>query len=82
MKEPNMHLIDIVEDVHLRRKETIAKKILKRFFPDAELLRLYRTNEGHIGIQLDLDVSLVNHGQMDRACDEIIKILSKKRGQA
>lgn len=50
----NVRIIEMVADPSLARQNAKASKVLKRFFPDARGLQLYRTAEGEIGIQIDL----------------------------
>jgi hypothetical protein len=73
-----VHVIEIITDTELRKKEARAGKILKRFFPDAGALRLYRTAEEEIGIQADLDFKPDERQRLDKAYDEIMKILFDK----
>ena len=60
MTKTNVHVIEVVSDGELRKKQTRANKVSKRFFPDAGALRLYRTAEGEIGIQVDLDFNMAS----------------------
>jgi hypothetical protein len=55
----NVRVIEMVADPSLAKQNAKASKVLKRFFPNARGLQLYRTAEGEIGIQIDLDLSLV-----------------------
>jgi len=81
MGKTNVHVIEIVTDAELRKKEAKATRILKQFFPDAGGLRLYRTADGQIGIQIDLDLKPGDRQRLDKVYDEIMKILGGKRGR-
>lgn len=81
MRKPRVHVIEVVEDRELRKKEARAAAAVKRFFPDARQLRLYRTAEGRIGLQLDLTLAPGDRRRLDAAYVAIMKILGEKRGR-
>ena len=81
MPKTNVHVIEVVPDEELRKKQVRAGKVLKRFFPNAGDLRLYRTSVGEIGIQVDLDFKPGDRQRLDKAYDEIMKVLGEKRGR-
>ena len=54
MPKTNAHVIEVVEEPELRKKAAKAREAVKRFFPNAGPLRLYRSADGRIGVQLDL----------------------------
>jgi len=81
MRQPNIHLLEVVEDRALRRKEAQARAAVKRFFPNAGPLRLYRTAEGRIGVQLDLTVMPGDRQRLDRAYGAIMKVVGERRGR-
>jgi hypothetical protein len=81
MKETKVHVVEVVPDADLRRKETKARAVVKRFFPSAGNLRLYRTAEGRIGCQLDLSVTAGDRKRLDEAYDAIMKAVGEKRGR-
>jgi hypothetical protein len=41
MRKPNIHLIEVVDDRELRKKEALAAAAVKRYFPNSGPLRLY-----------------------------------------
>jgi hypothetical protein len=81
MSKTNVHVIEVVEDAELRKKEGKASEAVKRFFPNAGPLRLYRTAEGRIGVQLDLSVTPGDRQRLDHAYRAIMKVLGEKRGR-
>lgn len=81
MSKTNVHVIEVVEDAELRKKESKASKAVRRFFPNAGPLRLYRTAEGRIGVQLDLSVTPGDRQRLDDAYRAIMKVLGEKRGR-
>ena len=57
MRKTKVHVVEVVPDADLRKKEAKARAVVKRFFPNAGPVRLYRTAEGRVGCQLDLTVT-------------------------
>lgn len=81
MPKTNVHVIEVVEDPELREREAMAIKAVRRFFPNAGPLRLYRTAEGRIGVQLDVSVAPGDRQRLDDAYRAIMKVLGEKRGR-
>ena len=81
MQKTQVHVVEVVADEELRRKEAKARAAVQRFFPSAGLLRLYRTTEGRIGCQLDLTVTAGDRKRLDEAYQAIMKALGERRGR-
>ena len=81
MSKTNVHVVEVVEDSELRKKEGKAREAVKRFFPNAGPLRLYRTAEGRIGAQLDLSLTPGDRQRLDDAYGAIMKVLGETRGR-
>ena len=81
MQKTTLHVVEVVPDAELRRKETKARAVVKRFFPNAGPLRLYRTADGRIGCQLDLTVTVGDRNRLGQAYDAIMDALGEKRGR-
>lgn len=81
MSKTNVHVIEVVRDAELRKKEAQARKAVKRFFPKAGPLRLYRTAEGRIGVQLDVTVTAGDRQRLDAAYRAVMEVLGEKRGR-
>lgn len=81
MPKPNIHVIEVVEDRALRKKEARAAAAVKRLFPKLGRLRLYRTIEGRIGVQLDVTLAPGDRRRLDEAYGVIMKIVGEKRGR-
>jgi len=81
MRKPNLHVIEVVEDRELRKKEARAAAAVKRLFPDSGALRLYRTAEGRIGVQLHLTLTLGDRQRLDQAYRAIMKAVGERRGR-
>ena len=81
MSKTNVHVIEVVEDAKLRKNEAKASEAVKRFFPNAGPLRLYRTAEGRIGVQLNLTLTPGDRQRLDDAYRAIMKVLGERRGR-
>lgn len=81
MAKPRVHVVEVVQDPELRKKEARARAVVKRFFPDAGPVRLYRTAEGRIGCQLDISVTAGDRKRLDEAYHAIMKAVGEKRGR-
>ncbi len=72
MRKTNVHAIEVVKDAELGKKEARARAVVKRFFPNAGPVRLYRTAQGRIGCQLDLTVTAADRMRLDQAYEAIM----------
>ena len=81
MRKTKVHVIEVVEDPELRKKEAKASGAVRRFLPNAGPLRLYRTAEGRIGVQLDLTLTPGDRQRLDNAYGAIMKVLGERRGR-
>ena len=81
MRKTNIHVVEVVEDQELRKKETEATEAMTRFFPDSGRLRLYRTAEGRIGVQLDLTLRPGDRQRLDQAYSAVMKVVGETRGR-
>jgi len=74
-----VHVVEVVPDADLRKKEAKVKAVVKRFFPNAGPVRLYRTAEGRVGCQLDLTVA-GDRKRLDQAYHAIMDAVGERRG--
>ena len=81
MRKTKVHVVEVVQDADLRRKEAKARAVVKRFFPNAGPVRLYRTAEGRVGCQLDLTVTAGDRKRLDQAYEAIMEALGERRGR-
>ena len=81
MAKPNVHVVEVVEDSELRRKQTQAAAAVRRVFPNAGAVRLYRTADGRIGVQLDLTLGRGDRRRLDEAYSAVMKVVGEKRGR-
>ncbi len=72
MRKTKVHTIEVVKDAELRKKEAKARAVVKRFFPNAGPVRLYRTAQGRIGCQLDLTITAVDRMRLDQAYEAMM----------
>ncbi len=79
MRKTKVHTIEVVKDVELRKKEAKARAVVKRFFPNAGPVRLYRTAQGRIGCQLDLTTTEVDRMRVDEADEAIMDVVGERR---
>jgi hypothetical protein len=79
MGTTKVHAIEVVKDAELRKKEAKARAVVKRFFPNAGPVRLYRTAQGRIGCQLDLTITAVDRMRVDQAYEEIMDVVGERR---
>jgi len=81
MRKTKVHVVEVVPDAHLRRKEAKARAVVKRFFPNAGPVRLYRTAEGRVGCQLALTVTAGDRKRLDQAYEAIMDAVGERRGR-
>jgi len=81
MGKTKVHAIEVVKDAELRKKEAKARAVVKRFFPNAGPVRLYRTAQGRIGCQLDLTITAVDRMRVDQACETIMDAVGERRAR-
>jgi hypothetical protein len=81
MPRTKVHVVEMVQDDELRKKETRARAVLRRFFPEAGPLRLYRTRDGRIGCQIDLSLAVGDRKRLDEAYRALVKALGETRGR-
>jgi len=81
MPKTKVHVIEVVKDAELRDKEARASRTIRRFFPNAGPVRLYRTADGRIGIQVDLSLTPGDRKRLDDAYGALMKVLGERRGR-
>ncbi len=73
--------IEIVSDVQLRKREKEVTEIVRGFYPDCGLVKLYRTADGRVGFQMQLTLTTANRKQLDKVYRAVMKCLGEKRGR-
>jgi len=81
MRKTKAHVVEVVPDADLRKKEAKARAVVKRFFPNAGPVRLYRTTDGRIGCQLDVTITAGERKRLDQAYGAIIEVVGERRGR-
>lgn len=76
-----VHVIEVVRDEELARKEPGATAAVRRFFPDAPPVKLYRGADGRIGLQLQLSVAAGQRKRLEDAYRAVMRVLGEKRGR-
>lgn len=79
--QSKVHLVEVVPDSSLRKKEAEATSAFRRFFPKAPPLKLYRTSDGRIGFQAQLAVATGERARLASAYAAVMKVLGEKRGR-
>jgi len=81
MKKPIVHVIEIVHDASLKRLEGRATEAVRRFYPGAAPVKLYRTAGGGIGCQMKVTVAPGERQRWNEAYQAVMKVLGEKRGR-
>lgn len=81
MAKPNVHVIEVVEDPELRKKQAQATTAVRRIFPNAGEVRLYRTTQRRVGVQLDVTLTPGDRRRLDEAYSAVMRIVGEKRGR-
>lgn len=80
-KRTKVDFVEIVPDADLRKKEIEATETMRRFYPDCGPVRLYRTADGRLGLQLQLAVTVGDRKRLDHAYGAVMKVLGERRGR-
>lgn len=71
------HVVQIVPGGGLRRAEATARAVVRRFFPSAGALRLYRTTDGRILCLLDLTTKPGDGKRLANAFEAVSRVLGE-----
>jgi hypothetical protein len=80
-KRAKVEFIEIVPDAELQKKESEATEAMRRFYPKCGPVKLYRTADGRVGLQLQLAVTLGDRKRFDQAYRAVTKVLGERRGR-
>lgn len=78
---PRVEFVEIVADTPLRQKEKEATEAVQRLCPDCGPVRLYRTSDGKVGIQLQISLAPGNRKLLDDIYRTVIKVVGQRRGR-
>jgi hypothetical protein len=81
MPTSKVHVIEVIPDQDLRKKERAATAAFRRFFAGAPPLRLYRTSDGPLGFQVQLALGPGERQRFEKAYRAVMKVLGEKRGR-
>jgi hypothetical protein len=80
-KKISVNFVEMVKDVELSKKEKAATEAIRRFYPDAGPVKLYRTANGRVGFQMQIRVAASDGQRLERAYRAVMKILGERRGR-
>jgi len=78
---PKVEFVEIVSDTTLKQKEKEATEAVKRLCPDCGPVRLYRTADGRVGIQLQVALTLGNRKLLDDIYRAVMRAVGQRRGR-
>ena len=81
MKTSTVRFIEVVSDPELRKLEKKAAEAVRRIYPGAPAVRLYRTADGKIGCQMQVSVAPGERKRLDQAYRAVRKALGERRGR-
>ena len=81
MANNKTRFVEFVDDPELRVKEENVAEVIRRFYPNAGPVKLYRSADGRIGFQLNVPVAPGGRKRLDDAYREVMKVLGEKRGR-
>ena len=79
--KPRVEFIEIVADTTLRQKEKEATEAVRRLCPGCGPVKLYRTSDGRVGIQLQISLAPGNRKLLDDIYRAVMKALGQRRGR-
>src|SRR5713101_7273585 len=79
--KPRVEFVEIVADATLRQKEKEATEAVRRLCPDCGPVKLYRTSDGRVGIQLQISLAPGNRKLLDDIYRAVMKAIGQRRGR-
>ena len=76
-----VQFVEVVKDERLRKRETEATTVFRRFFPKAPRLKLYRTADGRVGFQAQVALASGDRGRLEEAYAAVMRVLGERRGR-
>ncbi len=76
-----VQFIEIGRDEALAQKAPAATAAVRRFFPNAPPVRLYRTADGRVGFSLQLSVTAGHRKRFEEAYRAVMRVLGERRGR-
>ena len=81
MKKAKVDFVEIVPDRELKKREKDVTEAVKRFYPRCGPVKLYRTADGRVGFQMQIDVAAGERGKLDEVYRAVMKTLGERRGR-
>lgn len=76
-----VHFLELVRDDELERKAPAATAAVRRIFPDAPPVKLYRAADGRVGFHLQVTVAAGDRKKLEDAYRAVMRVLGEKRGR-
>lgn len=81
MSKPKVTLVEIVPDAELKKKQKAATQAVEKVFPNCGPVSLYRTADGKVGFQMNVNVTAGDRKRLDEAYRAVMKVVGVKRGR-
>jgi len=81
MHKTKVDFVEIVYDAELQKKEKQATEAVRRFYPDSGPVKLSRTADGRIGLQMQIAVAPGERKRLDEVYRAVMRVLGEKRGR-
>jgi hypothetical protein len=81
MTRKKVDFVEVVSDPELRKLEKGATEAVRRLYPDSEPVRLYRTADGRVGVQVKLGVLPGERERLDEMYRTVMRVLGERRGR-
>ena len=81
MNKTKVDFVEIVSDDELQKKEKQATEAVRRFYPDCGPVKLSRTTDGRIGLQMQIAVAPGERKRLDEVYRAVMRVLGEKRGR-
>jgi hypothetical protein len=76
-----VQFIEMVQDGALAQKEPAATAAVRRLFPNAPPVKLYRTADGRVGFLLQLSGTAGDRKRLEAAYRAVMRVLGERRGR-
>ncbi len=73
--------LEVVSDYKLKKKERAVTEAVRRLYPECGPVKLYRTADGRLGIQIQIAVAAGDRKRFDEIYRTVMNALGEKRGR-
>ena len=81
MKKTRVNFVEIVSDAELQKKQKQVTEVVKRHYADSGPVKLYRTADGRIGLQMQFAVGPGERRRLDEIYRAVMRVLGERRGR-